>query len=131
MDEYKLTFEIEPQVKQRPRVTKWGTYTPKETVEFEKKIKCMAIAQWYDIEKPLEGPLKVRFRFICKKPKKPSKSYPRGDTDNFAKAISDALNEVIWLDDSQIVDERSTKEYGTNGLIEVTVSKHQGPLFFE
>ena len=128
MDEYKLIFNIEPIVKGRPRVTRWGTYTPERTASFEKALKEMARAHWNN--EPLDGPLKVRLRLICKKPKKPSKPYPRGDTDNYAKAVSDALNEVVWLDDSQIVDERTTKEYGDEGRIEITILPLPVPLIF-
>lgn len=129
MKEFKLIFNIEPVVKGRPRVCKWGAYTPKKTAEFEKELKALAKILWK--KEPFSGPLKIRIRLICKKPKKPSQVWPRGDVDNFSKAVSDSLNEILWLDDCQIVDERTTKEYGDQGMIEITVEELQGPLVFE
>ncbi len=33
------------------------------------------------------------------------------DLDNLAKAVGDACNDIIWLDDSQIIDARIVKRY--------------------
>jgi Holliday junction resolvase RusA-like endonuclease len=36
----------------------------------------------------------------------------RPDIDNYAKAILDALNGVMWADDGQIVQLTASKSYG-------------------
>lgn len=43
------------------------------------------------------------------------------DLDNVVKAVKDALNGVVWLDDSQVVDLHATKRYGEAPGLTVTV----------
>lgn len=43
------------------------------------------------------------------------------DADNYLKAIKDALNGVIWRDDSQIVDVQVSKRYSVRPRIEIEV----------
>lgn len=104
---HKQIFNIKPRSKQRPRSTRFGhTYTPKETREYEKSI-----GELYSGKLFTEGPLRVVLVFKDNKteilieelkPKiKPSKL--RGDIDNYAKAILDALNGVAYTDDKQII----------------------------
>ena len=104
---HKQIFNIKPRSKQRPRSTRFGhTYTPKETREYEKSI-----AEAYTGKLFAEGPLRITLAFNAGwtkitieelKPKRvPSKL--RGDIDNYAKAILDALNGVAYTDDKQIV----------------------------
>lgn len=45
----------------------------------------------------------------------------RPDLDNIVKAIKDGANKVLWGDDSQVVDVRASKRYGTP-RVEVVVS---------
>lgn len=44
-----------------------------------------------------------------------------GDADNHGKAVADALNEVVYRDDAQIVDLRCRKFYDARPRIEVAV----------
>lgn len=100
-------LEWKPRAKQRPRtVVKGGktlTFTPKETRDAEAAI----AAQW-DAD-PVEGPIRVDLILTdttieveivptleCESSKL------RGDIDNYAKTVLDALNKVAWGDDSQI-----------------------------
>lgn len=43
------------------------------------------------------------------------------DADNYLKAIKDALNGIIWRDDSQIVDVQVSKRYSVRPRIEIEV----------
>ena len=104
---HKQTFNIKPRSKQRPRSTRSGhTYTPKETREYEKKI-----SEAYSGVAFTDGPLHVTLVFdndkteITIKELKPKRnpSKLRGDIDNYAKAILDALNGVAYTDDKQII----------------------------
>lgn len=45
------------------------------------------------------------------------------DTDNYVKAIADALNGVCYVDDSQVVSVVANKWYGLNPRIEVVVEE--------
>ena len=111
---HKQTFNIKPRSKQRPRSTRSGhTYTPKETREYEKLI-----SKAYSGVAFVEGPLEVELVFdndkttIVIKELKPTKnpSKLRGDIDNYAKAILDALNGVAYTDDKQIVSLKLKKK---------------------
>jgi Holliday junction resolvase RusA-like endonuclease len=131
MNEWALVLDIDPVVKGRPRMTRWGrAYTPAKTAQAEKEIKDIVKDIW-KLE-PLAGSLRVKIRFICSRPKKPAKDYPRGDVDNYTKLVCDALNEIVWFDDSQIVDIRASKEYGEKGRVDIRVTELcQGPVSFE
>lgn len=73
--------------------------------------------------KPLEGPLAVRIFVMLPVPKSWSnkqrdaaltgmtRPISRGDFDNYAKAVCDSLNKIVYLDDSQIVTALIVKEY--------------------
>lgn len=70
---------------------------------------------------PLEGPLEVHIAAFWLYPKSMSKKRrstygshfytARPDADNIAKLIGDALNGIVWRDDSQIVTIQITKRY--------------------
>lgn len=111
---YKQIFAVKPRSKQRPRSTRSGhTYTPKETREYEKLI-----SELYAGVAFTDGPLEVELIFdkdkteITIKELKPSKNPPklRGDIDNYAKAILDALNGVAYTDDKQIISLKLRKK---------------------
>jgi len=63
----------------------------------------------------LEGALHVDLTFFIKRPKTVRRKYPtvKPDIDNFEKAIYDALNEILWHDDCQIVSHNVAKKYST------------------
>ena len=53
---------------------------------------------------PLQGPVVVRVSFVCHRPRTTKRSYPRGDGDNFEKAVYDVITKKgYWEDDDQIV----------------------------
>jgi Holliday junction resolvase RusA-like endonuclease len=77
-----------------------------------------------------EGPLAVQFTFRLPQPKSRSGFAGRGkdrhvvlvypdrrpDLDKLVRAAFDALTNVVWKDDCQVVDLTARKEYGTPGL---------------
>lgn len=105
---------LNPVPASRPRVTRWGTY-------YAKTYKGWRDAAHSTIEQfkgePLEGPLVVEIDTLVQRPKTSKRSYPRGDADNFAKAILDAITGTkadpkgYWNDDDQIVDLRIRKRF--------------------
>jgi Holliday junction resolvase RusA-like endonuclease len=63
---------------------------------------------------PLDGPLQVEYRCYRPRPKSAGKSVwaaTRPDWDNYAKAIGDALQGILWVEDSRIADGRVLKLY--------------------
>lgn len=51
---------------------------------------------------PLKGPLDVSIRVVLERPKTTKLDMPKPDWDNFAKAVCDAGNTILWEDDAQI-----------------------------
>lgn len=122
----RVSFEIPgaPYGKARHRTTRLGIqYTPKETTQYENLVKTMfvhnrgsweitllplflCITAYYAI--PKSASKKARAEMIAGRIR-PTK---KPDYDNIAKVISDALNEIAYKDDSQVVDAIIHKWYG-------------------
>ena len=112
----------QPVAKGRPRVTKWGTYTPEKTVNYENLVK-MSYIETHKDKKLLENDLEVIINFYFSIPKSTSKKKKelmlngeimhnkRPDIDNCIKSITDALNEIAYKDDNQIVKIQASKFY--------------------
>lgn len=127
-----ITLQGSPKGKGRPRVTRSGVvYTPKETVEYEGRLRSQAIDAMSN-RPPLEGPLVVTvdaFFPIARSWTKAEKAAALNgskhhtgtpDLDNIAKTL-DALNGVVWADDRQIVQLTAMKRYGDHPALVVTV----------
>ena len=107
-----LRINLEPIPKGRPRFTRSGhAFTPARTRKFEAEAKKQAKAQYKG--KPLEGGISIDFEFIVTRPKRPKHDYPSkvGDVSNLIKAVEDALNGVVFKDDSQVVEVVARKRY--------------------
>jgi len=118
-----FNFPTDPVAKGRPRFAKGRAYTPQKTRDFEKLIKTMARVQYKG--EPLEGALSMHVVFYIKKPKSSKLNLPinrnPGDIDNLVKNIADSLNDIAYLDDSQIIDLSAHKRYSDRGMIIVTI----------
>lgn len=116
-------FNIKPVPKGRPRLSKWGTYTPKATKDFESALKKMAI-EWLNNQYDLpvyDCPIRVILLLTVKRPKKTKLEYPKPDVDNYTKSVLDALNGIFWSDDSNIIDLHVMKAWGDDDMIEIHV----------
>lgn len=121
-----------PMGKQRPRVTKWGTHTPVETVNYETLVKMMYTEK---TNKMLQGPLLMVIDAYFQIPKSTSKRKTelmiadkikptkKPDLDNIVKIICDALNTIAYKDDSQIVEITVRKFYGEEPRVHVGISE--------
>lgn len=97
-----ITFCVEgqPRPKQRPRQGRNGRfYTPKDTRDYENLVKECATKAMINRE-PLEGDLYVSLVFH-------RATRRRADLDNLGKAVLDAMNEIVYHDDKQIVEKYS------------------------
>lgn len=115
----RIEFSVlgEPRGKERHRTGKYGTYTPRKTVEYEKAIQKAFRSYWDIPELPFPGKklLTVSIAAYYKIPKSESKKAKsemasnkirptkKPDVDNIAKIVMDALNGVAWKDDAQVV----------------------------
>ena len=126
---YSFIFEGKPQPKQRPRFTRTGhSYTPEQTRKAEINIASAAKELMGDNRK-LSGPLGIEAYFLFPVPKSWSEkrkslaytqrllptSQRTGDIDNLIKTVTDALNKIVYDDDSQIISVCATKVYTQPG----------------
>lgn len=127
--------QIDPQGKGRPKFTRQGrAYTPAKTVSYEKAIKEQAVSAMGASE-PLETPVAVYIYISMPIPQSYSKKRSaaclsgeekpakKPDIDNIAKAFLDAMNEVVYKDDTQVVSLHVTKAYSTVGMVEILVKE--------
>jgi len=93
-----LNIEIpgEPVAKGRPRMGKHGAYTPAKTRQAEEAI-GWAVKQRYPALQPIAGEFVLEMEFY----EGVRKGRPN-DLDNFVKLALDALNGIVWMDDSQV-----------------------------
>lgn len=132
-----ITFTIPgPAVgKGRPRATRQGRlYTPEKTVRYESLVALAAQEAMQD-KWPTEYPIRITINIYCDIPQSWSQKKknaaldgtirPTGkpDWDNVGKAISDALNGIVYKDDKQIVWALVTKQYALAPCVEVQVSE--------
>lgn len=102
-----------PIAQPRVRVARRGkfssVYTPQKKIgPYKDRIKAAFVVKPLDmIDKG--KPIAVRLEFVFELPKSRKKTYgaahtQKPDVDNLCKAVFDALNELAWHDDCQIVD---------------------------
>ena len=117
----KIVFNINPYPKRTPIFSARGKFVRvvpnKKTVSFQNKIKAIALSKY---KGPLiEGPFKARITFFIEKPKSVKRHYPsvKPDLDNLSKSFMDALQEIIFKNDSLAIDLRLSKRYAEKGKI--------------
>lgn len=109
-----LTFAVlgAPRPKERPRLSRHGmVYTPKATKDYEQSVRVTAmraLSQWR-LENDgahwnAQGPFSLSvFFFMADKRKR--------DLDNCMKSVSDALNKLLYADDSQLDELYAFRDY--------------------
>ena len=131
----KIQFTIPgtPVAKARPRVTRTGhAYTPKKTSDYEKLVQIYAKQAMAGMNPTTEA-VRLTVRAFFPIPKSWTKAKKekalngdlkhttKPDFDNVEKAIQDAMNGIVYKDDSQIVLVAGSKEYASEPRVEVTV----------
>ena len=137
---FMVTFKVDadPVGKQRARYAKRGnfvqTYTPDKTRNYESLIKEAAIEAMGSSE-PLETPvtlyLYIRAPIPKSLPKKRieaclnglEKPIKKPDASNVLKSVEDAMNGVVYKDDSQIVNIHVSKVYSSQSGVDVCVKE--------
>ncbi|WP_100408293.1 RusA family crossover junction endodeoxyribonuclease [Bacillus solitudinis] len=132
----RFTIDGEPVAQGRPRFGKGKVYDPEKSRNFKQYVKL--VASQHKPEKPIEGQIQLMVEIYRSIPKsmpkykreliKDMKVRPvtKPDVDNYIKAIKDALNGVIWRDDSQVVTLVVSKWYSENPRVEVNVIELEG-----
>ncbi len=125
-----------PVGKGRPRATSRGgfvrMYTDAKTLGFEAAVADEARIAMSNFEL-FDTPMQLQLSAYYPIPKSWSKKkrqlavdgeiYPqvKPDLDNVMKAVLDALNGVVYADDSQVINLVATKRYSTDPRVEVYV----------
>lgn len=132
-DTKQLTVFVEPVAKQRPRYTRSGhVYTPDKTAKYEKLIReCWELSH----EGLWTGDIVMLCDFYVPIPKSMSKKdkqkavecelrpSKKPDIDNYIKAVMDALNEVAYWDDRQIISITANKWYATEPRVDIRLKE--------
>lgn len=117
----------DPIGKGRPRIGRRGPhammFTPPETVAYENAVRREASRSMQG-RALLSGPVELKLQIFMPIPvsysKKKAEAARLGrivptkkpDGDNIIKAICDAFNGAVWVDDTQVVDYHVTKRFG-------------------
>lgn len=107
-------------------------YTPAATRKEAGEVRYLASRQMGD-RAPFEGPIQITLSFLMAVPTSFSKTAQREalagwrfpakkpDYDNLAKLVCDAMNGIVYRDDSQIVTAFITKRYAEQPTVLVSV----------
>jgi Holliday junction resolvase RusA-like endonuclease len=104
-------------------------FTPKRQRDFMALVK-LAAANAMAGAPPIEGPVEMILRATYCAPVSWSKKKrdaahwrtSKPDADNIAKIVADAINEIVYLDDSQVASLAVQKVYGPLAGVAVTVA---------
>ena len=135
-----FTVDGDPVPKGRPRFARRGqfvqTYTDSKTLEYETHVALKA-RHAIGASEPLKGALSVFLYLRYAVPESYTKKrkeacllgleFPnRIDLDNVYKSITDAMNGIVYVDDSQIVEAHIKKVYaetsGANIMVQECVT---------
>ena len=137
---FMVTYLVEgnPVGKGRPKFARRGnfvsTYTPTKTRDYEDLIK-EAARKAMGSNEVLETPVTVAIYITVPIPQSYSKKrteaclsgserpIKKPDIDNVAKCFLDAMNEIVYKDDTQVLTLHITKVYGTVGMVEVMIKE--------
>lgn len=133
-----FTVPGQPVGKGRPRIGKVGNharmFTPAKTVSYESTV-ALAAQQAMAGAPLIHGPASAVLRLTLAIPASWSRKKQeqaragavlpttKPDADNVVKAIFDAINGVVWRDDSQVVELTLTKVYGSTPGVSVRIEE--------
>jgi Holliday junction resolvase RusA-like endonuclease len=123
-----------PVGKGRPRATSRGgfvrMYTDAKTLGFESAVADearIAMREWQAFDTPMQLQLSAYYPIPKSWSKKKRQMAMDGDIhpqvkpdlDNVMKAVLDAMNGVVYVDDSQVINMVATKRYSSDPRVEV------------
>lgn len=99
---FSFVVEGQPQAMQRPRRNKHGAfYTPRETGDYKRQVQTAVWAAMsrYGLMRtwPLSAWCRLTARFYMQNAR-------RVDSDNLVKSLLDGMLEIVFDDDSQVID---------------------------
>lgn len=134
---YHFTIKGNPKAKQSVRFTKTGhKYQPKELIQEEKNIRSQIIEQLPPNFELLKNAIKLEVVFYFPPLKTfnkkimndiekglPVPKTTKPDLDNLEKMVLDAMQGVVYLNDSQIYYKSSQKYYSNTPQINITIEE--------
>ena len=133
----RISFTVpgRPVPKGRPRVTRFGTYTPEATRNYERAVRESwerQSGQFLPEGAPIEVHVTAHFPIpaSCSKKRRTAMegaphTQHRGDIDNVVKSVLDALNGFAFADDSAVCCIRAYKDYRSEPSTEVTIMPYE------
>lgn len=104
-------------------------YTPAKTASYEAVVRKNASDAMEGIE-PLQGPVKLTLSIVFPLPKSkratrnrpaPTWHTSKPDASNVLKAVEDAMNGIVYRDDSQVASASIVKVYSDDGSSRLVV----------
>lgn len=118
-----------------PKTKGMSSMTPEKTVLYENLIATCYLQEAGDERFSDDAYLKVRIQVFYEIPKSSTKTKKaamaageilpdkKPDIDNIAKAVLDALNEVAYRDDAQVVELQMRKKYSDRPRLEICIEE--------
>ena len=128
-----LNLNITPRPKGRPRFSNAGAfvraYTDTKTRSYEKELRKI-IREQYDGDLLEDRAYYLKIIFNLKRPKSVPKSkrfHPivKPDIDNLVKSVMDAMNGIVYKDDSIICELSTSKKYTSEESEGIIVTIHE------
>lgn len=132
----KLTILGDPVAQGRPRFFTrgqfHGAFDPPKSRNYKDMVRAQVLEQirGYDsMPDPVTCPLEMTVSIFMPRPKSRAKALHhvvKPDASNVVKGIEDALNGLVYKDDSQITRLHATKEYGDPPRVEIVLKEITG-----
>jgi len=113
-----VTFPRNPCAASRPKVPRYGKPYYVGNYKTYREDMALLVPQSLTqagISEPSSEFLEVSAIFCMQKPRTSKLAYPHQDTDNLLKAILDACNRRLWVDDKQIIKLTGEKCWSITG----------------
>ncbi len=131
MKNINIIIKGNPLAKQSARFSKRGfSYQPKHITQYKENLQHQIISQLPFGFTPIDNAVEIEYRFIFSYLKTHSKKKradgyimktTKPDIDNLQKAVNDAMNSIVIIDDSLICRAIVEKVYGEVPSIELTI----------
>lgn len=123
MFDIEFSVEMKPTGKARPRVGRFGMYTPKKTHDAESVIARAAKSRMGSLQPSSENvtmmvsvtfPIPKSYRGLKRELAESGQLLPgkKPDIDNMVKLAADAMNGIVYVDDAQVCRLVAEKKYG-------------------
>ena len=116
----KFKIESDPIPLARARFGKKGFYLPTRSRQYRELIQAAVQAQLPENFSPFKDEIILRLK-VYRKCKVGSRRF--GDLDNHIKAVSDAVQTILFYDDAQVVKVEASKNYSDRPRLEFEIKK--------